>query len=475
MRSEYRREMERIMPRPETLDRLYQTMEGETEMKTQRKLGRRAAVIVVCAALTITAAAAAVPTVRDALRTYLGAFAPYAQSIDGAVCADQGIEVQVLSAISDDLEARFYIAVRDMEQDRLNEFLRLSGSLTAGEANDPGKNIPRSVIGGYSSNYFDLISYDSETKTALMSTRIFYHNSSRPTGNAELSISGMNTLRGELYEYVSCAAVTEAPLKSLRAGGNSGVILSPGDVEGTGYTDDVLPDLQVVLAPGQTPRPIGETEVVRISSMGFASDGCFHIRLEFAEGMAPLVDESSGHSMFYADLTQEDDSGLKYYVCHERLVEDGVDILFPLVKAEDLEEVQRRQARIYGSYTRPGVDIAGDWSTQFRMDYYPSVTLDWTGELAGWLVRQVTVSPLNIAMSANGSTSTGGLNTSVYAIKKDGSTVTANPGPSRYYNTASVNGGEDIWDAYATWRFEEPVDVGDLVSLTLGDEVIPVN
>ena len=475
MENRYKREMERIGPPPEALERLYETMEGETEMKTQRKLGRRAAVIVVCAALTITAAAAAVPTVRDALRTYLGAFAPYAQTIDGAVCADQGIEVQVLGAISDDLEARFYLAVRDTEGDRLNECLRLEGSLTAGEAREPGKELPRSVIGGYAVDYFDLISYDPETKTALLSTRILYHGSSRPTGDAELSLTGMNTLQGKLYQFVPCADVTGAVLESRRADGDAGVILSPGDVEGTGYTDDVLPGSQVVLAPNQTPLPIEGTEAVRVSSMGFASDGCFHLRLEFAEGMAPWVDESSGHSMFFVDLTAESDGDLKYYVCRERLVEGGVDILFPLVTAEDLEEVQQRQARIYGSYARPGVEIAGDWSARFEMDYYPSVTLNWTGELAGWQVRQVTVSPLSVSVSGGGSGTSGGLNTPVRAVKKDGSTVTAKPGPGRYYDAGAMTGGSSGWDAYATWRFEEPVDVGDLVSLTLGDAVIPVN
>ena len=234
MENRYRREMERITPQPEQLERLYQMIEGEAEMKTQKKLGRRAAVILICAALTITAAAAAVPTVRDALRAYLGAFAPYAQTIDGAVCADQGIEVEVLSAISDDLEARFYLAVRDVKENRLNEFLRLEGTLTAGEAKDSGKMIPRSVIGGSSSNYFDLISYDPETKTALLSTRILYHDSSRPTGEAELSISGMNTFQGELYEYVSCAPVTGDALESIPADETAKVILSPGNVEGTG-------------------------------------------------------------------------------------------------------------------------------------------------------------------------------------------------------------------------------------------------
>lgn len=481
MKNEYRREMERIGPRPEELERLYQMIKGETEMKKQKKLGGRMAAILVCAALMVTAAAAvptvreAFQTVREALQTYLGSFAPYAQTIDGVVCTDQGIEIQVLNAISDEREARFYLAVRDMEEDRLSEFLRLDGSLVAGEAKDPDRNSPgMAVVGGFSTDYFELISYDPETKTALFSASILYMDSSRPTGDAQLSITGMNTLQGEVYEYISCVAVTGATLESLPADESNKVVFSPSTVQGIGYTDDVLPGSQVVLAPGQTPMSIEGTEVVRISSVGFASDGCFHIRLEFAGGMAPWLNESIGDSMFYADLM--DGSGdLKYYVCQERLVENGMDILFPLIKAEDLEEVQSRQARIYGIYKRPGVDIGGDWSAQFHMDYYSSVTLDWTGELAGWQVRRVTVSPLSVTMNAGKSDSSGGLNAPVYAVKKDGSTVSAEPGTSQYTNVGALNGGGDSWEAYATWRFEEPVDVEDIISLSLGNEVIPVN
>lgn len=482
MKNEYRREMAQIGPRPEELERLYRMIEGGTEMKKQKRLGGRMAAILVCAALMVTAAAAAtvaVPAVREALRIYLGSFAPYAQTIDGVVCTDQGIEVEVLSAISDDLEARFYVAVRDMEGDHLDECLRLDGRLVAGEAKAPDRDSPGPAvtimsIEGIAAGGFEFISYDPETKTALFSAKILYMDTAQPTGEVELSITGMNTLQGEVYEYVSCTAVTGATLKSLPADEGSKVVLSPSTVEGIGYTDDVLPGLQVVLAPGQTPMSIEGTEVVRISSMGFASDGCFHIRLEFAEGMAPALHESIGTSMFYADLVGGDDDR-RYYVCQERLVEGGMDILFPLIKPEDLEEVRSRQARIYGTYTRPGVEIEGDWSAQFPMDYYTSAVLDWTGELAGWQVRQVTVSPLSVTMSADSSETNGGLHVPIYAVKKDGSAVAAKPSTSGYTNVGTMSRGEESWEAFATWRLEEPVDVEDIVSLKLGDEVIPVS
>ena len=482
MKEEYRREMEQLGPRPEELERLYRVMEGGAEMKKTKRLGGKAAAVLVCAALMVTAAAAAtVPAVWEALQDRLGAFAPYAQTIEGAACADQGVEVRVLSAISDDLEAWVYLSVRDVEEDRLNEFLTLDGKLTAGEAKEPeeGSVLWMWFTEPFSTSRFELVSYDAGTKTALLSARVSYDAWTQPNGAARLDITGMTTQKGSMRGSVSCASVTGAELKSLPAGENDKVIFKLYHVRGTNpkYVYDngldyFLPDEQVVLAPGQTPMDIEGTEDMRVSSMGFASDGCFHIRLELAQGVAPELGEDDGVSRLCISLSDGDWDG-DYYIYQERLVEGGIDILFPLLKAENLEGIQSREAGIFGGYTRPGTDIEGSWSTEFELDYYPSTVLDWTGELDGWKVERLTVSPLSVTMKSNAS---GGLDIPLYAVKKDGSTVAAQLGRSGYNNVGAMRGErEEEWEAYATWKFEEPVEVEDLVSLRLGDGVIPVN
>ena len=483
MKEEYRREMEQLGPRPEELERLYRVMEGGAEMKKTKRLGGKAAAVLVCASLMVTAAAAAtVPAVWEALQDRLGAFAPYAQTIEGAACADQGVEVRVLSAISDDLEAWVYLSVRDVEEDRLNEFLTLDGKLTAGEAKEPEED---SVLWmwftePFSTSRFELVSYDAETKTALLSARVSYDAWTQPNGAARLDISGMTTQKGRMRGSVSCASVTGAELKSLPAGENDKVIYKLYHRRGTdpkyAYddgTDYFLPDEQVVLAPGQTPMDIEGTEDMRISSMGFASDGCFHIRLELAQGIAPELDEDYGVSRLYISLSDSHwDSAYRLY--QERLVEGGIDILFPLLKAENLEGIQSREAGIFGGYTRPGTDIEGSWSTEFELDYYPSTVLDWTDAVNGWRMKEVTLSPLSVTMTGYKGDSSGALAyTPLYAVKKDGTEIAAEPGMGRYSNL-EVNGGEG-WECYATWYFVEPVEVEDLVSLRLGDAVIPVN
>ena len=48
MKEEYRREMEQLGPRPEELERLYRVMEGGAEMKKTKRLGGKAAAVLVC-------------------------------------------------------------------------------------------------------------------------------------------------------------------------------------------------------------------------------------------------------------------------------------------------------------------------------------------------------------------------------------------------------------------------------------------
>lgn len=473
MKDRYRHEMDLRRPRQEKLDELYEMIEGGTEMKHAKRLSGRAAAILVCATLAITAAAAAaVPAVWEKLWEQLGDFAPYAQTIDGAVCRDQGIEVQVLSALSDDLEARFYLAVRDMEGDRLNEYLTLEGQLENDAKRDPDAELPRmsvSTVGG--SSQFEFISYDPEAKTALFCASILYWKDEQPTQDAHLSLTGMTTQKGYLYGGASCASVTGRILESLPVEEQDQANQKIDHVSSLGYTEADLPGLKVVLAAEQNPMPMEGTEDMWISSMGFADDGRFHIRLGFAEGVAAGSDGDSLRG-FFSDLFLSGSTDKRQYAHQITPVPGGLDILFPLIKLEDLELLQDCQARFYGGYTRPGTEVQGAWDIDFQLEYHPSVTLDWTGDLAGRQVRRVTVSPLSVTMYSN---DVGGFHSAVlYAVKKDGSTVAAEPDTGSYSNINWETDGEPVWDTYNTWKFEAPVDLEELACLTLMDQTIPV-
>ena len=109
---------------------------------------------------------------------------------------------------------------------------------------------------------------------------------------------------------------------------------------------------------------------------------------------------------------------------------------------------------------------------EFPLEYHPSVTLEWTGELAGRQVRQVTLSPLSVTMLSN---DPGGFhNTVLYALKKDGSTVAAEPDTGSYSNVGA-DGGPAVWSTFNTWKFQEPVNLEEVTALSLAGETLPVS
>ena len=186
MKDRYRCEMERLCPRPEELERLYAMLEEGAAVRQRKWIGRRAAAVLLAAGLTLTAAAAAVPAVWNVLTDHLGSFAPYAQTVEGAACSSQGVRLQVVSALSDDLEAQVYLSVQDLEQDRLDECLSLSGRLVTGtEKKTEGESAPLSV-GDVGTSWFQLLSYDPDTKTALFSATVSYGDTAQPSQNAKL-------------------------------------------------------------------------------------------------------------------------------------------------------------------------------------------------------------------------------------------------------------------------------------------------
>lgn len=104
------------------------------------------------------------------------------------------------------------------------------------------------------------------------------------------------------------------------------------------------------------------------------------------------------------------------------------------------------------------------------MAYHPSTVLAWTGELAGRQVDRVTVSTMTVTMDSNNA---GGFSSNpLYAVLKDGTTVTAKPSTGQYVN---VGQKVEVWRTYNTWEFASPVDVSQIGHLTLLDQSIPVN
>ena len=118
-------------------------------------LRRGAAVALVCTVLCVTAVAAG-PSLWQYMQARQGPFAGLAQTVEGAVCTSGGIEIQVLSALADDVRGEVYFTVRDVEGDRLDSQLTLH-------------------CGADSDLAGRLVEYDSESRTALFAAGLSYY------------------------------------------------------------------------------------------------------------------------------------------------------------------------------------------------------------------------------------------------------------------------------------------------------------
>lgn len=481
----YQDALDQLTFSPDSKERLLRSLldAPQTPPKSRRRsLLTLPLAAVVCALLL---AAAAAPKVWEIIQEKQGPFTSYAQTIQGAVAERDGIEVQVLSALADDVQCHIFYTVQDLTGDRLDQYLRLNGTL---EAAEPVEYDPDAPV----SNYYEspalhgLISYDPATKTALFQQRCWFGDGAKPIENAKIQIESMSTQTGTLdsQNTVSCAGVGTEPLKSLPSDLDSICDVldpdappivedgsTPPDSNALNYHDGFLPEQHMVLAPDQTPMPIANNQDMTVSSLGFAEDGLLHIRLKFASGVSLGNHESwtpfgtfevRGYLSAFLLPKAPEYADRSLSACIVRQVEDGVDISFPQVTAKDAGQLERIE--FWGEYTRPGTALDGGWTVPFPLDYHRSKVLTWTGNIGAINISQVSVSPLTVSIASENEALG---NISLTALRRDGTTISAQPDTSSHQNVGYLNGGDSYWVSFNTWTFPEPVDVDELVSLTI--------
>lgn len=152
-------------PAPEGFDERVRSMLKEVQERGRwPHVLRRGALIglAACAALVMTAVAVS-PTLREALDGFLGGFAPYTQSVEGAVVAN-GIEIRVVSAMADRAVVKVYAEARDVSgQNRLTADLDVWGIIDRSETPDKAGNEGNSTTGGGK-----CVGFDEAAGTALL-------------------------------------------------------------------------------------------------------------------------------------------------------------------------------------------------------------------------------------------------------------------------------------------------------------------
>ena len=374
---------------------------------------RRAAVaLALCAALVVTAVAAS-PTLRAALTQYLGPYAPFAREMEGTA-SDQGVRLELVSAVSDGYTAQIFYTITDEEGGRFN------ADHTTVAASLEGTN-----LGGMSTGS-RIVSYDADSNTLLMEVSATGIDTSQPL---ELVVEKIDPASYMLWDSRFPAEVSEEPLET-----------------------ETTEDGDVVLKAGQNPQTSPDTDVVRISSLGYDGAGNFHIRLAYGEGIT---------GMLLARPCNADGEPLG--TARAVSVEGGVDCLVEGFVPAD--EAELAYIQVAGRYRGPEPAIEGEWTLPVELEAAEQkvVQVDRTLE-EGVYVDRVEVSGMNIAVFFQSEDVDW---FTLWITDQSGETFGV---PLKYMN----RGVDPANLSCGLWSFETPMDLEDIASVTFLGETFPL-
>lgn len=409
--TDIRRALEAVGPTPAQLKDLTDKLEAAQEAPARRRPGRRAVVaLALCAVLMVTAVAAG-PSMWNILAEYLGPYAPFAQEMEGTA-SDQGVRLELVSAVSDGYTAQIFYTITDEEGGRFN------ADHTTVAASLEGTN-----LGGMSTGS-RIVSYDADSNTLLMEVSATGIDTSQPL---ELVVEKIDPSSYMLRNSRFPAEVPEKPLET-----------------------ETTEDGDVVLKAEQNPQTSSDTDVVRISSVGFDEEGNFHIRLAFAEGIT---------GMLLARPCGADGTPLANIQAAE--VEGGMDCLV----VEDFDPADLAYIQVYGPYRGPEQAIEGEWTLPLEIEAAEQkvVQVDRTLE-DGVYVDRVEVSGMNIAVFFQSEDVDW---FTLWITDRSGETIGV---PLNYMNRR-VNGTDT---SCGLWSFETPMDLEDIASVTFLGETFPL-
>lgn len=420
----------------------HQTPAERTSAKKSRHPLRTALLAAAVTALLATAALALSPTLRDALASALGGFAPYAQDLTDQelTCTDQGIQLKVVSALADGNVYRVYFTLQDLEGDRLDEFTfpDLSIGISEGESH----------FGIESHSNGVLVSYDPETRTGLFYSEMF--------GEGEPAQFERLRLKGSVIKPGRRVGQTEVDLAWMAQNTLKTQMLSDG---------------RKVLIPEQNPCEIAN-HVCDLSAFGFDDDGVLHLQFRLK---VPVADWGCSYMRwFVASRTSETDGKLGWERTERynkgegvHFVQDGVSYCDVLtgVTSDDMDDMIAPYPA--GICLQTKDIIRGEWSVEFpvkallarKIDMAQSTTL--SGVTASKLY--LTQMGASLESDSNGTGSTLPYILTVYFA--DGLSVSAGKADSGYHT-----------GSYATnhWTFGQPIDPETVTAIALGLWYVPI-
>jgi len=441
---QYRNELNRLCVDKAGKEALVQwLMENKkAPRRTQRELPvfRPALIAAAVAALTVTAALAISPMLRDVLQNALGGFAPYAQDMTGdeVSCTDQGVRVSVVSALNDGNAIAIYFEVQDLIGDRLDEFTKTNMQITW----------PEHQVEWKQGTLFptEQIAYDEETKTALYCTKF--------VGDGVPAQSLTIPLHGQGFSPGFHSFDQHQPL--------------PGEViSETVLQTEKLPDGSVVLVPRQNPTGLLDG-CLTMSSCGFGDDGRFHIQLSAKTGTITAL-RPSVHSREFLSGQKKDGLTNGYPMDHKaRFDRDGMtyyDFSYQAAR-EEIDDIVIDQLI---AIVQEEEEIEGEWRLDVPLETQnpTAVSMEQSGtELAiGPKAVCLFLSPISCTIESDPQDGKGALGYLLTLFHADGSVTSGVKCDSTYFS-----------GSYATnhWTFPNPIDPNTVTAIAIGSWYVPI-
>lgn len=445
--ADYKRGMEALGPSDAQMEQVLAALEQAEErpMKTTKNTARTVLLAAaLCAALAVTALAVS-PTLREALGAMLNGFEGYTQTLDETSVVVDGIEIKVLSALSDPYTGRLYYEVKDLTGERVDG--KTMVDLEIEPEDEDWTNW--SWSGGVS------LYYDAESKTALMSSQMQWPRN--PVENRRIHVKFSELISG--IEWLS--------------------IPFPQDVALTQQVlaCETLEDGRVVLLPGQTYRAL-ETDCYALSSFGFGSDNRLHFLYQINDENFNLKE-----SLFRVWLgSKEDravlDSGKRTNCPRETGYNNGAPdpVLFRRdgklycdvcqnAGIEDFDDIIVAE-KIEGWFCT-GVVTEGPWEMEVPLVNATTREIDMreTPIFNGGTTKSLSLSVLGATLTSTTDGATGHLSYIMTVYCADGSMI-------RNIWCDSLDYQEDY--AVNHWTFPEPIDPQEVTAIALGLWYIPI-
>ncbi len=370
---------------------------------TAWRLGRRVIAAAVCALLLITAAAA-VPEIWAAIQTWQGAFAPYAQTLEGS-CTDQDITLQVHSALTDGYSARVYYTLTDA-QNRLSIHTTVQGRLAGTSAMGSGTTRTQVLSCG-------------EDGVLLAMTKAVGIDFSQ---EAALQLGEITPAVYQADEkfFLSLA---EEPLNTAENA-----------------------DGQQAALPGQNRQTSGENRDFYLSSVGMDRQGRFQVLVTFRAGFG-------GDLLAVPCDAQDNQLGTSL----DR-VETGAGTC-SIRTGVNPEEVA--YIRVYGSYQSTAEPIHGAWTLPLDLQPVERTNIQVNRTIGPFPVEQIQISALGVTVlyrpAADGTLFYG--DNDVTLTKQDGTSVAL---------TLEMSGqAVEPGARYSVWSCSDPAVLEEIAAVTV--------